>query len=33
MNFKNNNDDKCWDITNNIINNADCTHKMCEKTV
>ena len=25
-------DDGCWDVTDGIINNADCTHIICEKT-
>ena len=33
MSSENDNNDKCWNVTNNIINNADYTHKMYKKTV
>ena len=33
MNFKNNDDDECWDVINDIINNADCICEMCDKTI
>ena len=33
MSSENEDDDECWDVTDGIINNADCTQKMCDKTV
>ena len=33
MGFEDDDDDGCWDIINGIIDNADCTHEMCDETV
>ena len=32
MSFENDDDDGCWDVINDIINNTDCIQKMCDKT-
>ena len=32
MNSEDDDDDECWDVTDDIINNADCTHEICEET-
>ena len=33
MDSENDNDDKCWDVTDDIINNADCICEMCNEIV
>ena len=33
MSSENNNNNKCWNITDNIINNANCICEMCTETV
>ena len=32
MGPENDDDDGCWDVTDDIINNADCIYEMCEET-
>ena len=33
MNSENDNNNKCWNITDNIINNTDCIYKICKKII
>ena len=28
----NNDDDECWDVIGNIIDNANCIYEMCKRT-
>ena len=32
MDSEDDDDDKYWDVTNDIINNTDCICEMCNKT-
>ena len=31
MSHKNDDNDECWNVTDGIINNADCTQGMCDE--
>ena len=33
MSSKDDNDNECWNVTDDIINNADCIYEMYKKTV